>query len=122
MSARQEDYSKFCQDVLLACADAQHGDQTVPLDIEALCQTQFPTAPPTWVENITKTLVGQGFGDDWSTMDGHRFLITGAGLLEADAIRKMRNPKSFVERIRDVPRSDWISLTAVVVSLIALFK
>ena len=48
--------------------------------------------------------------------------VTEFGKLSAIQILERREPKSFFERLQIVPRSDWIALAALLISLAALFR
>ncbi len=122
MKPPKDSYADFCDQFLVACAENQNSDEIEPIEVEAFCAKHFPKAAPTWVQSVTRTLVEMNLGDDWSTHDGHTFVINGHGILMADKIRHNQRPKSIIDKIRSVPRSDWIALGAFVVSLIALFK
>jgi hypothetical protein len=48
--------------------------------------------------------------------------ITDDGIAYADILIAQQRKKPWTERIKDVPRSDWIAIAAMVVSAVALFK
>ncbi|MBX7488851.1 hypothetical protein K3177_10030 [Qipengyuania sp. GH25] len=48
--------------------------------------------------------------------------ITDDGMAYADILAENNRERTLLERIKAVPRSDWIALVAVAVSLIALLK
>ena len=48
--------------------------------------------------------------------------ITDTGMAYADLLIAARRKKTFRERIKAVPRSDWMAFVALVVSIVALFK
>jgi hypothetical protein len=48
--------------------------------------------------------------------------VTDFGKLTAIKILAEREPKSLMERLQNIPRSDWIALAALLVSIIALVK
>jgi hypothetical protein len=107
---------------LLFAADLQTGETRIGADLEWFVQHQRADIPPTWKETVISDLVAKGYGKDWTTLKTRGFLIGGLGLEQAERIRESRRPKSLLERIRSVPRSDWIALGALLVSLIALFR
>ena len=115
-------YSNFCDDFLLFAADLQTGSQRTAADLHWFMQHKRPDAPPTWAETIVPDLVRQGYGKDWGNLKQRAFMIDGPGLARAEALREQRRPKSVLERLGKVPRSDWIALGAFIVSLVALFK
>jgi len=54
---------------------------------------------------------------------GRPFLrITDSGMAYADWLIADRRKKTVGERIKDVPRSDWMAFVALLVSIVALFK
>jgi hypothetical protein len=115
-------FEHFRDSFLVACADAQVGSAPLPIAVEEFCADRFPDALPTWVFNVTATLANMGLGGDWSTLEQHVFVINGDGLAAAGKIREARRKKSLMERIQHIPRSDWISLGALAVALLALLK
>jgi len=48
--------------------------------------------------------------------------ITDSGMAYADLLIAERRKKTFGERVKDIPRSDWMAFVALLVSIVALFK
>jgi hypothetical protein len=53
---------------------------------------------------------------------GRAVMILGPGIIRSEEIIAERTPKSFARKLADIPRSDWIALGALLISLFALFR
>jgi hypothetical protein len=117
-----QDYRDFREEVLIAIADEQEPPGLGEVDLFDLCRRRQIPFQETWVHLLPRDLEDLGYGSDHSTMSARRFLINGAGLAAAAEAREVRRPKSAWDKVRSVPRSDWIALGAFIVSVIALLK
>jgi hypothetical protein len=118
-----DDFAKYIDDMVLALADGQSGTNLVAIDLNVIHHRDFPDTPPTWLQLAAPELTRLGYGDlAWDAGNSRAFLINGAGVIRAAQIREDRRSKSIWEKIKSVPRSDWIAIGAFIVSLIALLK
>jgi hypothetical protein len=122
VSIENADYITFRDSVIVALADDQEPPGLGYLDIEDLCKRHGIFAHETWISTVGHDMQSLGWGKADSDLEEHRFLINGGGLARAAEVRQTRKPVSFFDRVRSVPRSDWIAILAFVVSVIALFK
>ena len=122
MRIADTDYIAFRDAVIVALADDQEPPGLGDLDLFDLCERHQIGFLDTWVMTVGKDMEGLGWGEDTSTLDAKRFLINGGGLARAAEVRNARKSRSLINQVRAVPRSDWISLMALIVSAIALFK
>jgi len=107
-------------DLIVALADAQTGTEVAPIDVIARHAIQFRDKPESWAYVAAKEMESRGWGSSYVTWGEHFFKINGAGLARAQQVREERRKKSFAERMRQIPRSDWIAIFSALVSLGAL--
>ena len=122
MRIEDTDYIAFRDSVIVALADDQEPPGLGDLDLKDLCARHQIGFHDTWLMTVGADMEQLGWGTDTSTLKQRRFLINGAGLARATEVRRARKPVRLRDRIRNVPRSDWIALSALIVSAIALFK
>ncbi|MEO0590010.1 MAG: hypothetical protein AAFZ11_05560 [Pseudomonadota bacterium] len=78
-----------------------------------------------WVNKAVSRLHDNGFIKGPPTVDGaldQALVLTGDGLAEAERLIELDRPTSFAEKLRSIPRAEWIAFAALVVSAIALLK
>lgn len=90
-------------------------------DLVALCASLGIHAEPS--ELIAFTSDNDGLrGSRSLTTKSIRFTMNAEGRRHARALEDSLRPKTLRDRLRAIPRSDWIALGALGISLIALFK
>ena len=115
-------YPSFRDSVIVAIADEQDPPGLGQVNLHDLCNRHALACTPTWIEVVGGDMDKLGWGRDVSTLKERKFLINGAGLARAAEVREARKPESVSSKIKRIPRSDWIAIGALVVSLIAVFK
>ncbi len=114
-------YENFCDDMIVAIADAQTGPNLSAVNVDEIYVDKFPECPPTWLQTIIGELVRLGYGSDKSQNE-RLFLINGAGVRAAEKVRENSKPKTLLARLNSIQRSEWVAIGALIVSCIALFK
>jgi hypothetical protein len=96
-----------------------------PGDAEEILQTLFPEIELPEVGASARRLHADGLAARVAVTgkEGHPFLrITDSGMAIADVLIEQERLPTWQERLRKVPRSDWIALFALLVSALALLK
>jgi hypothetical protein len=90
-------------------------------DLSAVCRDLGIEAEPT--ELIAFTSDNEALrGSRNLTMASIRFTLNAEGRRHALALEQRFRPKTLKDRVIAIPRSDWIALGALTISLIALLK
>ena len=118
----EQDYITFRDSVIVALADEQEPPGLGAIELSELCKRHGIPFHDTWIQTVGADMAQLGWGTDRSTLKGRLFQINGSGLARASEVRKARMPLSLHGRIATVTRSEWISMLALLVSAIALFK
>jgi hypothetical protein len=96
-----------------------------PGDVSELLRGSFGDTGPSEGTSSARRLCAAGltaFVTDSDAPGKTLLRITDTGIAAADNLISERRPKTFVEQIKSVPRSDWIAFMALIVSFFALFK
>ena len=96
-----------------------------PGDVTELLQKSFGDVGPSEGMSSARRLHAEGlalFVQDSDAPGRSLLRITATGIAFADNLLEEVRPRSWKERLSAVPRSDWIALGALAISLIALFK
>ncbi|UIP05857.1 hypothetical protein LY632_09065 [Erythrobacter sp. SDW2] len=121
----EPDFNKFLDDLIVESAKRQTGVNIEAIDFFDLCEDVHPGFAPTWRDMAIGRLDELGWArfKPYSDAPGRRALkITHAGIARASEVRLQRRKPTAWERIKAIPRSDWIALLALIVSAIALLK
>ena len=113
------------ENLVLLAASKQSGTDVTPIRLCAEIRREQPAWPVVFFDQTINDLDSRALGQIRAPQDdpGEReFFIDYRGVQFARQIQERRRPKSLIERARLVPRSDWIALGALVISVIALFK
>ena len=113
------------ENLVLLAASKQSGTDVTPIRLCAEIRREQPAWPVVFFDQTINDLDSRALGQIRAPQDdpGEReFFIDYRGVQLARQIQERRRPKSLIERARLVPRSDWIALGALVISVIALFK
>ena len=113
------------ENLVLLAASKQSGTDVTPIRLCAEIRREQPAWPVVFFDQAINDLDSRALGQIRAPQDdpGEReFFIDYRGVQLARQIQERRRPKSLIERARLVPRSDWIALGALVISVIALFK
>ena len=118
-----QDFHTVSDDLLIALAGWTNSIERNWVDVdECMRAHRMPFLAPTELEAILDGYVAEGFGSiSKADKDEFEFLISMKGLREAKAKAKARQPLSMEERLRQMSRSDWIALGALITSIVALF-
>jgi hypothetical protein len=116
------DFEFYCEELLIFAAKNCDGSEHSCVGADFFYTQNFPDMPDRWRSDAAITLAARGLG--WSRNGGEdqEFFIGPQGLIRAKEIEKKRKPRGLADLLRAVPRSDWVSFSAVIVSIIALFK
>ena len=113
------------ENLVMLAASKQSGTDVTPIRLCAEIRREQPAWPDVFVDQTINDLDSRALGQIRAPQDdpGEReFFIDYRGIQFARQIQERRRPKSFIERARLVPRSDWIALGALVISVVALIK
>jgi hypothetical protein len=117
------DFQHVCDEFLLFAARNCDGSEYSFVGAHFFCGKHFPEVPEGWRTEIAVKLAKDGLGSSRNNGESDQeFFINSDGLIRAKEIEKSKAPKSFFDKVRDIPRSDWISIGAFLVSIIALFN
>jgi len=120
-----EKYTQYQEDVLIAFYRHYHIDSPAAfLASDALEGLQL--RQDDWLWNAIDGLNKSGFISSPDQMGvaagGRTIMMKSLGLTEAERIIEQRRPLSWKERLDSISRSDWISIFALTVSAVALWK
>ncbi len=118
-------YSQYEQDVLIAFYQHYQIDsQASFLASDALEGLEM--RQDDWLWNAIDGLDKAGFISATRQMGvaagGRTIMMKASGLIEAERIIEQRRPRSLPEKLASVSRSDWISMAALIVSALALWR
>jgi hypothetical protein len=119
------EYTRYQEDVLVAFYRHYQIDSPAAfLACEAL--EGLNLRQDDWLWNAIDGLNNAGFIGSPPQMGvaagGRTIMMKSPGLTEAERIIEQRRPRSWVEAIASISRSDWISIAALLVSAFALWK
>jgi hypothetical protein len=113
-------FQHVCDEFLLLAAQNCDGSEHSSVGVHSFCNEHFSQVAEGWRTDIAVKLEKDGLGSSRNNgEDDQEFFINLAGKIHANQIKESRKPKWFFEKVRDIPRSDWIALIAVA---IAIFK
>lgn len=118
-------YTQYEQDVLVAFY--QHYQIDTPAAFLASGALEcLEMRKVDWLWNAIDGHDKAGFISSTSQMGvaagGRTIMMKSLGLTEAERIIDQRRPRSWQEKLASVSQSDWISMAALIVSAIALWK
>ena len=111
--------------LVLLAASKQSGTEVTAIRLVAEIRREQPTWSDVLVDQTINDLDSRALGQIRAPQDdpGEReFFIDYRGIQFARQIQERRRPKSYLERARLVPRSDWIALGALAILVLTLFK
>jgi hypothetical protein len=111
---------KIIDQIVLKAHGARSGIDVAPVRLVAEIRLLEPALATVEISQIIDALEARGFGRIEPPNDdpGERlFYINHNGVLHAKELIERDRPKSFGERIKLIPRSDWIAVLALLVSL-----
>ena len=114
-------FNEYLERMLIEIAATQK-HKVMPVELHEIHREKFAGSPETWLELAIHEMELRGWGKDGRKVGRSDFFIEGAGLAEAEAFREKYRPKTLLERVLSMPRSDWIAIGAFIVSIIALLK
>ena len=116
-----QSFNSWKRDLLVSIYQIEERDGVGAVDLNAACENAGIDPDENRIGafiNEERGVLGEGAG----VLDIYSFELNSTGREKAEQIAASRKPKSFGQRLKSVPRSDWIALGAFFVSLVALFK
>ncbi|CAA9510844.1 MAG: hypothetical protein AVDCRST_MAG62-515 [uncultured Sphingomonas sp.] len=111
------DFSDAIMVGILNDEERSSGDQS---DLMQVCRREGIPAREDWIVRFINE--SRALGSGLAVGEHYSASLNANGRSYAGQLRLARQPKSIGQRLRDVPRSDWIALGALIVSLVALFR
>ena len=107
--------------LFLAMLNMSRANAGPEFDLVSLCDELRINADS--MQLITFTADNEGLrGTRNNTVSKIRFTMNAEGLRHALELEQLRQPVTWRSRAMGIPRSDWIAIAAVLISLIAVFK
>jgi hypothetical protein len=119
------DTSALIDNIVLKAANLQSGTEVTPVRLIHEFRLLRPELAIVTISQLIDELASRDLGGIRPPSDeaGERlFFVDHKGLAYADRVRERQRPKTIIEKLGQISRSDWISFGALVVAIIALFK
>ena len=112
-------------DLVVNAANLQSGTDIIPIRLIQEVRLLRPKLANVTISQLIDELDARNLGriEPPSDDPGERlFYIGHPGVAYAEQVIEKRRTKKITEKLEQITRSDWIALSALVVSIIALFK
>jgi hypothetical protein len=114
-------FDQWTKQVLVLCLQNEQATGEQHSDLEEVCKNGGILFNEEWAVRFIneQKQFGNGAGNN---IVGYDFSLSLNGRYEARSIVEKNESKTLIGAIKAIPRSDWISVAAFVVSVIALWK
>ena len=114
-------FDQWTERLMVLCLQNEQATGQQHSDLETVCKDGALTFNEDWAVRFINEQKQFGNGEG-NNIVGYDFSLSWNGRYEARSIIEKNEAKTWIGAIKAVPRSDWISAAAFVVSAIALWK